>query len=72
MEEVVVRLLSREAMSALEREEVGVEGLGVPKNLYPLSGRLNFAIRMAVSNANLGAVRRNLRTIGWLELYSVE
>lgn len=56
MEEAVFRLVSREAMAALEREEAGAEGFGVPEMLRPLSASLGFALRVAVSNENLTAV----------------
>lgn len=64
MEEAVVRLVAREAMAALEREREeeaaatgGSEG-EVPPSLTgsALSWRLDSAIRVVVSNANLGAV----------------
>lgn len=95
MEEAIVRLVARRALSALDWEEkqhqeklglqhggnegesnrrnggeevegtdTGAEdgnarsggGFGVPATLRPLSWRLDFATRLAVSNANLRAV----------------
>lgn len=65
MEEAVVRLVAREAMAALEREReedtAAAGGSGeeeVPPGLTgsTLSWRLDSAIRLVVSNANLGAV----------------
>lgn len=56
MQEVVARLMAREALAALERQEAGVEGLGIPAGLQPLSQRFGEALGLAVSNANLSAV----------------
>lgn len=72
MEEAVVRLVAREAMAALERERdeeaaaAGVSEEEVPPSLTgsALSWRLDSAIRVVVSNANLGAVSIHPRLTG--------
>lgn len=57
MEEAIVRLVVREALVALEREEVGINGGHLPETLRPISQRLGEVLRLAVSNINLSAVR---------------
>lgn len=60
MQEVVARLMAREALAALERQELGVEDFGIPAGLRPLSQRFGEALGLVVSNANLSEVR------GWV------
>ena len=75
MEEAIVRLVAREAMAALERERgketaAGGGGSDEEKKVLPsltgsaLCWRLDSAIRVAVSNANLSAVSIRVWTDG--------
>lgn len=56
MQEVVARLMAREALAALGRQEAGMEGSDIPAGLRPLSQRFGETLSLAVSNANLSAV----------------
>eukprot|EP00752_Nemacystus_decipiens_P014377 g12787.t1 len=108
LEEIIVRLIARQALAALDREEeeerqkrargrseregvgsgegvgavasagptegmeTGAEGgFGVPEMFRPLSWRLDFAARLAVSNANLRAVYED-HLVGLMSLVGLE